>query len=250
MSKTIDIVITDDEEAQRNQLAERLTKLFPQLNIVAKCASADEATVAVARYAPSLMFLDVEMPGMNGFEFLASLKHISFEVIFTTSHAAYATKAFRVAAVDFLLKPYPESDLEDAVNKWLKKHMAPDHVSHLEVLLRNFEDKRDAKIALPTSSGYVFVKLHDVIRLESQNTYTTFFMKDKNQIVVSRTLKDCEEMLSDSGFVRVHQSHMINLSHVKKFTRGEGGTVEMDDGAFVEVSRRKKEEFLDALKKL
>ncbi|MBX7050536.1 MAG: LytTR family DNA-binding domain-containing protein [Flavobacteriales bacterium] len=249
MEDKIDVLIVDDEPAQREQLETRLQNLFPQLNITGKCSSAEEATLAVARTSPRLVFLDVEMPGMNGFEFLDSLSKIHFDVIFTTSHAGYATRAFRVAAVDFLLKPYPESELQEAVNKFLHKQLS-ERQPNIEVLLSNLRDKSESKLALPTSNGYIFVKLNDVVRLESHNTYTTFFMKDKNQIVVSRTMKECEEMLSDSGFIRVHQSHMINLSQVKKFVRGEGGTIEMDDGSHVEVSRRKKDEFLEALRRL
>ncbi|MBL0314898.1 MAG: response regulator transcription factor [Flavobacteriales bacterium] len=249
MEAKVEVIIVDDEVAQREQLSSRLSSHFPQLKVVALCASADEATIAVARHSPQLVFLDVEMPGMNGFEFLDSLKSIQFDVVFTTSHAGYATRAFRVAAIDFLLKPYPESDLSEAVNRFLQKQLS-EQQPRLDILLANYKNRGDAKIALPTSSGYLFVRFQDVIRLESQNTYTTFFMKDKNQIVVSRTMKECEEMLTDSGFVRIHQSHMINLSLVKKFTRGEGGTVEMEDASHIEVSRRKKEEFLDALKRL
>jgi two-component system LytT family response regulator len=249
MQETFDILVVDDEPMQRELLAEKIRKDFPQLHIVAECASAEEATLAVARHAPKLVFLDVEMPGMNGFEFLESLKVRNFAVIFTTSHAAYAVKAFRVAAVDFLLKPVLDAEFKAAVNRFFES-VKSEKQEHLDVLLKNLRSGNEQKIALPTSTGYVFVKLQEVVRLESQNTYTTFFMKDRQQIVVSRTLKDCEEMLSDSGFIRVHQSHMINLAYVKKFTRGEGGTVEMEDGSSVEVSRRKKEEFLEALRRL
>ena len=245
----IEVIIIDDEVAQREMLSKKLKANFPDLNIAALCASAEEGMVAIAKHSPHLVFLDVEMPGMTGFELLESLREIRFSVIFTTSHAAYAVRAFRVAAVDFLLKPYPDEELLAAVDRFIKNQTPQDN-THITTLIANRQDSANTKIALPTASGYIFVRLQDVIRLESQNTYTTFFMKDKNQIVVSRTLKECEEMLNESGFLRVHQSHMINLSHIRKFTRGEGGTVEMDDGSTVEVSRRKKEEFLEALKRL
>jgi two-component system LytT family response regulator len=242
-------IIVDDEDAPRNDLASRLRLHFPNLHIAAECHSAEEATLAIARHAPNLVFLDVEMPGMNGFEFLESLKEIRFSVIFTTSHAAHAVRAFRVAAVDFLLKPFSTEDLQAAVNRFMQ-HIEGHQNKHLDVLLKNLTGSENTKIALPTSSGYLFADVREIIRLESQNTYTTFFMKDKNQIVVSRTMKDCEEMMVEYGFIRVHQSHMINLTHIKKFTRGEGGIAEMIDGSTVEISRRKKEEFLEALKRL
>jgi two-component system, LytTR family, response regulator len=249
MENHFDVLIVDDEEAQRIQLAERLQMHFPQLNIVGLCASSEEAVLAVSRYAPQLIFLDVEMPGMNGFEFLESLKNIRFSVIFTTSHSTYAVMAFRVAAIDFLLKPFLDEDLISAVDRFFAQQYRSQQ-ERIDVLLKNLHEKTEAKIALPTATGYFFIRIQDVIRLESQNNYTTFFMKDKNQHVVSRIMKDCEEMLADFGFTRVHQSHLINLSYVRKFTRGEGGTIEMEDGSVVEVSRRKKEEFIEALRRL
>jgi two-component system LytT family response regulator len=251
MKKSIDVVIVDDEPAQREQLIKRIQKHVPEFEIVADCADAQEALVAIARYSPALLFLDVEMPGMTGFQMLESIKEIKFSVIFSTSHAAYAVQAFRVAAVDFLLKPYSDEDFLAAANRFLNQHSINEQ-HHVQQLLLNMKDtnKSNHKIALPTSTGYVFVRIGDIIRLESQNTYTTFFISDNKQIVVSRTLKDCEEMLSPEGLLRVHQSHMVNPDHIKKYIKGEGGTIEMMDGSMVEVSRRKKEEFLEALKKL
>jgi two-component system LytT family response regulator len=251
MKNSIDVVIVDDEPAQREQLSRRIQKHFPEIEIVAVCADAQEALVAVARYSPALLFLDVEMPGMNGFQMLESIREIRFSVIFTTSHAAYAVQAFRVAAVDFLLKPYSDEDFVVAFNRFLNHHSSNEQ-THVQQMLLNMKEtnKSNHKIALPTSTGFVFVRIGDIIRLESHNTYTTFFISDHNQIVVSRSLKDCEEMLSPEGLLRVHQSHMVNPDHIKKYIKGEGGTIEMQDGSVVEVSRRKKEEFLEALKKL
>jgi two-component system LytT family response regulator len=251
MKKTVEVVIVDDEPAQREQLLRRIEMQFPELHVAAVCSDASEALVAIARFSPDLIFLDVEMPGMSGFEMLESMRDIRFSVIFTTSHAAYAVQAFRVAAVDFLLKPYSDEDFQVAVNRFLHQHNQSEQ-EHLRQLLSNLgeSNKNNRKIALPTASGFVFIRIGDIVRLESQNTYTTFFMTDKNQIVVSRTLKDCEELLSPEGLLRVHQSHMVNPDHIKKYIKGEGGTIEMHDGSTVEVSRRKKEEFLEALKRL
>jgi two-component system, LytTR family, response regulator len=251
MNKNIDVIIVDDEPAQREQLSKRIVSHFPQLNIAAVCSDAQEAMIAIARFSPDLVFLDVEMPGMSGFQMLESIKEIRFSVIFTTSHADYAVQAFRVAAIDFLLKPYHDEDFQIAVNRFLNQHHKPE-ANHLQQLLSNLSqaDKNNRKIALPTSNGFVFIRIGDIVRLESQNTYTTFFMSDKNQFVVSRTLKDCEEILAPEGLLRVHQSHMVNPDHIKKYFKGEGGTIEMLDGSMVEVSRRKKEEFLEALKRL
>ncbi len=249
MNATTQVLIVDDEDGPRKELSNRIKKYFPQLHIVEECSSGKDATIAIARYSPALVFLDVEMPGMSGFEFLESLHEIRFSVIFTTSHATYAVKAFRVAAVDFLLKPYAIEDLQAAVNRFLQKQEVKSS-DHLALLLKNLQNKEQVKIALPTHNGYIFVDTREVIRIESQNTYTTFFMANKNQVVVSRTMKECEEMISDYGFIRVHQSHMINLAHIRKYIRGEGGNIEMTDGSLVEVSRRKKEEFLEALNRL
>jgi two-component system LytT family response regulator len=244
-------IVIDDEPAHRDLLRTRLEGMYTNLRVDACCANVFEGETAIKRHQPNVVFLDIEMPGKSGMDFLKELESIPFEVIFTTSYSEYALEAFRVSAVDYLLKPYEEEQLKEAVDKLFTRWKNKEYSGHLQNLITNatLANKEGHKIALPTASGFLFVEVNEIIRLESQNVYTNYFMRDGRQIVVSRTLKECEEMLKGYRFVRIHQSHMINLRHIKKYTKGEGGVVEMIDGSEVEVSRRKKDEFLMAIGK-
>lgn len=245
-------IIVDDDKFQRDDLQQRLGKLLPDLIISAVCSNVDEAIIAVARFAPKVVFLDVEMPGKNGFDFIQAFDEPNFGVIFTTSHAGYAVRAFRVSAIDFLLKPYADEHLMEAVSRFKASQSMQHQQERLQSLRKNLNSAthKTERLALPTQTGFIFVDLIEIVRLQSENTYTNFFLADGRQIVVSRTMKECEEQLRDSDFLRVHQSHLINLRHIRKYHKGEGGTVDLSDGSNVEISRRKKEEFLEALHRL
>jgi two-component system LytT family response regulator len=175
-----------------------------------------------------------------------------FEVIFTTSYAKYAIDAIRFSALDYLLKPIDPSLLRVSIDRLRSRQIQSQNTLQIENLLKNIRslELESQKIALPTSGGFVFVRISDIIRCESENVYTTFFLVDKNQIVVSRSMKDCEDMLQLYRFHRIHQSHLINMRYIKRYKKGEGGEVEMEDGSVLEVSRRKKDEFLQLLNKL
>ncbi|MDZ4750685.1 MAG: LytTR family DNA-binding domain-containing protein [Flavobacteriales bacterium] len=246
------VIIVDDEKHPRELLADLLVTHFPEIEIRAHCTSADEATKAIEIHSPELVFLDVEMPGKTGFQLLEALPEISFEIIFTTSYSKYAVDAFKVSALDYLLKPVEINELREAIGKF-KARLALHH-SHqqIENLLMNIRSTNDdtQKIALPTSNGYLFVRIADIVRCMSQNVYAIFHLADKSQVVVSRTLKECEDMLQRFGFQRIHQSHLINMRYVKRYIKGEGGEVEMEDNTRLDVSRRKKEEFLEAMQRL
>lgn len=246
------VIIVDDEKYQRDDLKQRLEALFPDLVLSAVCSSVDEAIIAVARYAPKIVFLDVEMPDKNGFDFINAFEEPNFGVIFTTSHAGYAVRAFRVSAIDFLLKPFSNDHLAEAISRFQSAQTLLNQQHRLHSLRNNLNGGilKNERLALPTQSGFIFVDLLEIVRLQSENTYTNFFLSDGRQVVVSRTMKECEEQLRDSDFLRVHQSHMINMKHIRKYHKGEGGSVDLSDGSNVEVSRRKKEEFLEALNRL
>lgn len=249
---TYKAIIVDDEKRQQDLLAKRLEDYFPEIELVSRCYSVDEGILAVVKHEPELVFLDVEMPEKDGFDFLASFKSIQFSVIFTTSHADYAMRAFRVSALDYLLKPFSVEQLREAIDKFKAKH----NLNLDKVLLKNLTENRNThytleqKVALPTSQGYSFVRFGDIMRIEALTNGALFFLISKDQIIVSRGMKECEDLLPSNYFVRVHKSHIVNIHHVKRYNKGDGGTLVMDDGVSVEVSRRKKDEFLEAFNKL
>lgn len=252
MKQNYTAVIVDDEMHQQNYLQKMLVENFPFVEVIGQCSAVDQALNEIPALKPQLVFLDVELPPKTGFDLLKELPSIAFEIIFTTSYSDYARQAFRVSALDFLLKPYSKEELGEALDKFINKQDAAQSALRIQNLLSNLgaSDHTNMKIALPTSTGLLFVRFADVVKCEAQNIYTVFYLADKNQVVVSRTMKECEELLGNYGFFRVHQSHLINMKHIKRYIKGDGGQVEMEDGSMVEVSRRKKDEFMLSLMKL
>lgn len=242
----MNIVIIEDEAKQLELLREQLDHSFPDLKVLAVADAVLTGVSAIRQYQPDLIFLDVMIKGGTAFELLEQLPDLDGEVIFTTSYEKYAVQAFRMSAVDYLLKPIDPEELKQAVNKARARLMQSNNLRHLELLMSNHRnrDTDQQKIALPTFKGYTFVQPDDIVRCESDNTYTTFFLKSQGEIVVSKTLKACEDMLTPFAFCRVHNRSLINLKHVTSYERGEGGIVTMVDGAAVPVSRRRKEQFL------
>jgi two-component system LytT family response regulator len=239
----LNTILIDDEEHCIKTLAWTLDQYCKQdIKIVGKYQEPEEALAAISGSQPDLVFLDVEMPGLNGIELLERLGMINFEVIFTTAYDSYAIKAIKMNALDYLLKPIDKDELMLAVNRVkLKKtstvesQPAPELYKHREL----------NKIALSTLSGLQFVHLDDVIRIEGESNYCNFFLRDKKKILLSKKLGDAEALLKDNiYFFRAHKSHIINLKYVDKYIRGEGGEIIMQDGTSIALSRSKKDEFL------
>lgn len=245
-------MIIDDEKPQQELLAEMLHDHFPEIVVTDICSSVDEGIQTIKKTNPHLVFLDVLMPPKTGFDLLHELGEINFEIIFTTSYADFAIKAFKVSAVDFLLKPFGVNDLKPAIKKFEQRFHEKRTVNNIDILLQNLRSKisNKTKIALPSQKGFVFVEVLNIVRCEADNSYTTFFFTDNASLVVSKSIKDCEDILSDFNFFRVHLSHLINLNYVKEYMKGDGGQAKMTDGSIIDVSRRKKEEFLKALHKI
>ncbi len=246
------VAIVDDEKHQQEHLTELLQKHFPLYRIATICSSVDEGIEKIKSLQPQLVFLDVIMPPYTGFDLLNRLPERNFDVIFTTSYENFALQAFKVSAVDYLLKPFGKDLLQDALAKFEEKFSSKQSRQHLEVLLHNINQPVSAntKIALPTLTGFVFVEVKDIVRCRADNTYTTVSLTDKRQLVISRSIKECETMLGDFNFFRSHVSHLINMNHITEYLKGDGGTVKMSDGASVDISRLRKEEFLKRLNKL
>ncbi len=246
------VVIVEDQKHEQEALSRLLTEHFGEFRIIGIASTVPEAILLLEKTRPDLVFMDVLLPPDTSFSIIQSLNDITFEIIFTTSFEEYAVKAFRLSAIDYLIKPIALSDLRQAVNKFLERKTISSTANHIKNLVENLRSSNSdqVRIALPTLSGYTFVLVKDIVRCESDNTYTTFFTVDKNKLIVSKTLKDCEQLLQEYRFFRVHNSHLINLDFISEYLKGEGGSVKMTDGSHVEVSRRRKEEFLRALKRV
>lgn len=246
MKKRYRVVLIEDEPKAREQLKTLVTG-YSEFDVIGEAGSLSEADQICQSLKPDLVFCDVMLPGGTIFDWLLNLKKIDFEMIFITSYQDFAIQAFRLAAVDYLLKPLDPADFHGAVGRFLDKKGS--QLAQIQSLLQNLKAPREkTKIALPTLHGFLFVEVREVIRCESDNTYTTFYLKDKRKILVSRTLKEVETMLESYGFFRVHNSHLINLDEVIEYLKGEGGQVKLSDGSTVDVSRRRKEEFLERVK--
>jgi two-component system LytT family response regulator len=194
----------------------------------------------------------LEIHERTGFDLLKQVEKINFEVIFTTAYDKYAVQAFKFSAIDYLLKPIDSGDLNDAINKVQNKVAKNDTAAKLDTLFHNLNNMQGAvkKICVPVVSGLVFLDISEIIRCESDINYTTIYLKDKQKLVVAKTLKEFEEMLSEYSFFRIHNSHLINLAYVKSYNRGKGGSVILVDGTEVEVSTRRKDNFLKKMGEL
>jgi two-component system LytT family response regulator len=238
----ITAIIVDDEPDCCESLATLLERYCAEVRIIDICYSAHAALKSIREQKPQILFLDIEMPFMNGFQLLENLDAINFELIFTTSYDQYAIKAIRFSALEYLLKPIDLEELQFAVQKAVKRNLYP-LPQQLEILLEKLKHPTIPlnRIAIPTLEGFQFVPAESIIRCESQNNYTFLFLKDKKKLTASRNLKDIEEMLEDYSFIRVHNSFLVNINEVEKYIKGEGGYLIMTDGSTVSVSRSRRE---------
>jgi two-component system LytT family response regulator len=246
---SIRAIIVDDELGARESLAKMVEKNCKQVVIVAKADSMASAYEAITTHQPDLVFLDIEMPNGNAFDLLEKFKEINFNIIFTTAYDHYAIKAIKFSAVDYILKPIDPEELVQAVKRLEEKIGQNTSLnSQFKTLLSNVRpDNKLKKVGIPDGDGLIFINLSEIIRCDSDGNYTFFVLTSGKKIIVSRTLGEYEQMFADDNFFRVHRSHLINLEHVKKYIKGEGGYVIMTDNSQVEVSRRNKNDFLERL---
>lgn len=242
----LNILIVDDEQHCVDTLQSMLQRKFPELPPANGRNSVSAARRFMEEETPDLVFLDIEMPHQNGFELFHKLERISFDVIFTTAYEHYALKAIKFNALDYLLKPFSISELEAAVRKFIHKKQTHEVNPSLEAFLYNLRalNQTNKKIALPAINGLTFVPVHTIIRCESLGNYTRIHFTGKTNLLVSKSLKDFEFLLEDMDFFRVHHSHLINMQQIRSYIQGEGGYAVMSDGSHVEISRRRKAEFL------
>lgn len=245
----IKALIVEDEKNSQELLKELINEYCEGVEVVAIAGNVADGLAALKEHKPSLLFLDIELPDGDGFQVLEKAENLNFDVIFTTAYDQYAMRAFKFAATDYLLKPVDIDELQSAVERVVEKQKeesGEDKSEQISALIANVRNigKPFKRIVLPTSNGFTVVNPEDIIRCESDRNYTFIFLQDKRRILVSRTIKEYDEMLRDFNFFRIHQSHLINLAYLKNYTRGRGGYVELADGTTLDVSARRKSEFL------
>jgi len=244
----ITTILIDDEKHCNETLRIEISRHCPELKILGDYTSGKEAVAAIKELKPNLVFLDIEMPWMNGFELLKQFDSVDFDVVFITAYDTYAIQAFRFSAVDYLLKPIKSELLKEAVSKVAnnKKHELPN--LQLESLLYNLKDNiTNNKVVFSTSDGLEIVDTNTISRCQSDNNYTNVYMQNNNKLFLSKTLKEVEMMLESSKFLRVHQSHLVNIDYVKKFVKSDGGYLQMKNGEQISVSKSKREHLLARL---
>ncbi len=240
-------VVIDDEQDAVDFLCGALKMYCPEVDVVGSANNISDGHKEISTKMPDLVLLDIAMPSGNGFELLNLLPDRNFEVIFVTAYNEYAIKAFRYNAIDYLLKPVDISELIHAVRKIRVSPETP-RLNNIKRLLDNLNYITPRKISLPTSMGFEFILIDDIIRIEAQRSYCCFHMLGRRKYLVSRCLNDYHQLLEDRRFFRVHNSHLINMKHVKSYARTDGGFVEMVDSSQVPVSRAKRDLFLNAMK--
>lgn len=240
------VLIVDDEAHFRNTLKNYL-KNYPEMELLGEAEGVSSAFELINEANPDLIFLDVEMGDGTGFDLINLLPPNKYKIIFTTGHSKYAANAFRYSAIDYLLKPVDEVELGRAIEKAKSAGYLAEMSQKIEALVQN-RDKVE-KIALQGYQSVDLVRIKDIVRCESESNYTRFYLLDGRNILVSKVLKEYEDMLEPHGFFRVHRSHMVSLHYVKQFKDTETPFVVLDDGTKVEVSRRRKKELLEKLTK-
>lgn len=235
-------IIIDDERHCSATLKYEIERHTPDIEVIGVFDQPEDGLKAIDSLKPDLVFLDIEMPRMNGFDLLQALPAIDFSLVFTTAYDEFALKAFQFSAIDYLLKPVSGEDIKKAVSK-ISNHRGVSK-AQLDILFGRIEGKGFSKIALPSSDGLEFIRPDSILHCESESNYTRVYFTDKRRMLVSRTLKDIEEMLEGQGFFRVHHSHVINLNNIAKYVKGSGGYVVMDDGTQIPVSRSRKDSLM------
>lgn len=244
-------IVIDDEQHCIERLQALLLPHLPEVQLVASFQSVEEGLRGIEMLRPELVFLDIQIGDKTGFDLLKAVQNPSFNVIFTTAFDKYAVQAFRFSAVDYLLKPIDAADLAAALQKVKSKISTIEMAQKIEELHRNMNRLNPNKrISVSTSSELIYLPIADIVRCESTINYTTIYLRDNRKIIVAKTLKEYEELLSDFNFFRIHNSHLVNLTYIKSYNKGKGGSALLIDGTELEVSTRRKEEFLEKLAQL
>ncbi|MCP4438046.1 MAG: response regulator transcription factor [Aureispira sp.] len=243
--KLIQCIIIEDEKQTRKLLRSLLEDFCEGVEVLAEAANVKEGVEAIKKHKPELVFLDIEMPKESGFSLYKYFDQVDFEVIFTTAYSQYAVKAIKLAALDYLIKPINLEELMETLERFKsKREQSLDYSPNYQLMENALQNTGDQKIALPCSDGYIFVKLDDIIRCQSDKSYTLFILKNKEEVWTSQNLGEYTNMLSGYGFKRVHRSHLINPKFIKRFIRGKAPILVMEDNTQITIAASKKEELL------
>jgi two-component system LytT family response regulator len=246
----ISALIVDDEKNGRENLAGLIRSHCPQIKVVAQAASVELAIAGIQEHKPQLIFLDIEMPGGNGFQLLEHFNNFPFEVIFVTAYDNYAIRAIRFSASDYILKPINLNELIAAVDKVSQRIQNQSENQRIRQLYLNTMHPSNPKIGLPTGDRIEFVEVKSIIRCQGESNYTYIYFADRKPLLTAKSLIEYEELLAEYNFIRVHKTHLINLNQVTSFTKNDGGILYLSNGDSVGISRRRKESTLDQLKSL
>jgi len=242
-------IIVDDEPNAREKLQLMIERFCRDVEVCGVARDAEEGLAMIGKHQPDLVFLDIEMPVLTGFDMLKQIPEINFEIIFTTAHDEYAIRAIKFSALDYLLKPIDLEQLQLAIQKAATRKTEKTSTQQYLSLKENLsKPSAMEQLAVPAQTGMLFLKVRDIVYCEADSNYTKIMMLNKQKVVSTRTLKEYEELLTETGFIRIHHSWLINKTHVKQYVKGEGGQVIMNDGTALDVSRRKKEYVIERLK--
>lgn len=244
----IKAIIIDDEQHCIDRVVTLLKPYKSTIDLTGQFTSVENGVEGIRQLKPDVVFLDIQIHDKTGFDVLKTIDNYDFEVIFTTAFENYAIQAFKFSAIDYLLKPIDKQDFDDALQKLNTKIQAKDFSQKVEHLLNNISKKdKQKRITIPTTEGLEFLEVSNIIRCEADVNYTNIYTINRKKITVSKTLKYFETLLSNCNFFRVHNSHLIHLDYIEKYTKGKGGYVTLTDKSTIEVSTRRKEEFLKVL---
>lgn len=247
----LNCIIVEDEDQSIDILTGMLKELFrSDVHIIASYKTVDTAVIAIREYKPELLFLDVQIGNQTAFDLLKQLYTKDIKVIFITAFEKYAIQAFKFSAIDYLLKPVSSVELQHAVSKVLSLQYETDGYKKIETLLKNIYNKDRQKLCIPDINGFNIIEINDIIRCESNINYTTIYINKSNPITVAKSLKEFEKMLSDFNFFRIHNSHLVNLNYIKSYNKSKGGYVELANGEQIEISVRRKEDFIKSITRI
>lgn len=246
MKRQLVTVVIDDEPDAVDFITSIAAEYCPDLNVCGKAHNVRDGITLINEIKPDLVFLDVEMPNGSGFELLKHFKEKTFDIVFVTAFNHYAIQAIKFSAVDYILKPININEFIEAVHRVVSKRSSGNFTGNenFDTLLENLISVHPTRLVIPTSDGREYLNPNEIIRIEADRSYSWFYIVDRHKILVSRHLKEFQDLLNDRNFFRPHNSHLINLNFVKKFIRHDGGYIEMTDGSQVPVSRNRKDLFL------
>ena len=245
----IHALIVDDEKKCISLLQKMLHTAFPEIEIIASSTNPAEAIKLILKHEPNLVFLDIEMPNLNGFEVLKATRDIQYDVVFTTAYQQYAINAIRFAALDYLLKPIDKDELIQTIHRYKAKYKKSNQQQQFDLLFDNLKNITNPsnKISIATTEGVIFINTTDIIYIEASGSYAKLFLKNGESLLCSKNLKEFEEMLLNRSFFRIHHSFIINTNEIKRYIKGEGGIVILSNATELPVSKRKKEDFIKTL---